>query len=380
MLTKLVIKNFLSFKEETVFDFTATKYEILEKTNVVDDVLKGALLIGPNASGKSNVLKAISLLLELLFEERPKSKIRNMGCLFSGDKQIVLRYFFTIQNTPLEYSIEYFMENESFQEKLIINGKSIIERIGGSGTVILKEPIQKNNLDKEKLFLRAIYFTMNFETNPVLHHLIEFLRNSVYFDAHQMDSRSSVGYLLNPREYFGKQGTEKVNAFLTEMSMNFMVEYASFVEGGGYQVSVRNDEKRIFLKRKTLNVPMILEGESLGTQIIINFLPGFLHVIETGAMLIVDKFSSGLHNGFEEYLIEYFMKHAGKAQIFLTSYSTNLLSSHLLRPDQIYIVEFTDENGSHKKRISDFKPREAQNIEKMYLNGVFGGLPEYGEV
>jgi predicted ATPase len=271
------------------------------------------------------------------------------------------------------------MENESLQEKLIIDGKNIIERIGNSGMIILQEPIQRNNLDKEKLFLRSVFFTMNFEANPDLYHLIEFLRNSVYFDAHQISSRSSMGYLQNAGEYFEKQGTDKVNAFLNKMNMDFMVEYASYVEGGGYQISVRNDEKRIFLKRKTLNVPMILEEESLGTQIFINFLPGFLQVIENGGMLIVDKFSSGLHNHLEEFMVKNFMQHAKKAQLFFTSHSTNLLSTHLLRPDQIYVIEFTDENGSHKKRISDFKPREAQNIEKMYLSGVFGGAPDYGE-
>jgi hypothetical protein len=47
-----------------------------------------------------------------------------------------------------------------------------------------------------------------------------------------------------------------------------------------------------------------------------------------------------------------------------------------MRPDQLYTVEF-DSNGSKIKRFSDEKPREAQNIEKMYLGGVFGGLPQY---
>ena len=57
MLKKMYLTNFMSFKERTEFDFTASKYSILEKTNVSGGTLKGALLIGPNASGKSNVLK-----------------------------------------------------------------------------------------------------------------------------------------------------------------------------------------------------------------------------------------------------------------------------------------------------------------------------------
>lgn len=381
MLTKLIVKNFLSFKEETEFDFTATKYAILEKTNIVDDILKGSLFIGPNASGKSNALKAITVLLDLLFEESPQSKFRNMRCFFSKEKQIILRYFFSIQNSQVEYHIEYFLENESFQEKLVINGKNIIERIGNSGTIILHEPIQKDDLDKEKLFLRSAYFSMgNFSANQDMQNLIEFLRNSVYSDVHKMYSRSSIGYLKNAKEYFEKQDTEKINAFLKKFNMDFIIEYASSSEGEGYRAKVQNDEKRVFLKRRSFAFPMILEGESLGNQIIINFLPGFLHVVENGGMLIVDEFSSGLHNDLEEFLVKYFMKNTRNAQLFFTSHSTNLLANHLLRPDQIYIIEFKDANGSTKRRISDFKPREAQNIEKMYLGGVFEGLPNYEEI
>lgn len=55
-----------SFLERTEFDFTASKYSILGETNVYDDVLKGALFIGPNASGKSNALKGIAFIVKLI--------------------------------------------------------------------------------------------------------------------------------------------------------------------------------------------------------------------------------------------------------------------------------------------------------------------------
>ena len=64
------------------------------------------------------------------------------------------------------------------------------------------------------------------------------------------------------------------------------------------------------------------------------------------------------------------------SQVLFVSHSTNLLSNRLLRPDQIYSIDF-DENGSKIKRFSSEKPREAQNLEKMYLSGVFNGVPKY---
>ena len=66
MLTKMYLTNFLSFSERTEFDFTASKYSILNETNVYNDVLKGSLFIGPNAAGKSNALKGIAFIINMI--------------------------------------------------------------------------------------------------------------------------------------------------------------------------------------------------------------------------------------------------------------------------------------------------------------------------
>ena len=67
MLLKMYLTNFLSFANRTEFDFTSSKYSILEKTNVYKgDILKGALFIGPNASGKSNALKGLAFIIKMI--------------------------------------------------------------------------------------------------------------------------------------------------------------------------------------------------------------------------------------------------------------------------------------------------------------------------
>ena len=109
-------------------------------------------------------------------------------------------------------------------------------------------------------------------------------------------------------------------------------------------------------------------------------LPSFLSVIENGGMLLIDEFSSGFHNELENLMVRYFMEKANEAQMLFVSHSTNLLSNSILRPDQEYSVEFQREEGSSVKRFSSEQPRSAQNIEKMYVSGVFGGLPEYKEI
>lgn len=119
--------------------------------------------------------------------------------------------------------------------------------------------------------------------------------------------------------------------------------------------------------------------ESLGNQNLLRMLPTFLHVINKSGMLLIDEFSSGFHNCLEALLVRYFFEKAKDSQMIFVSHSTNLLSNSLLRPDQEYAVEFNGKEGSSVIRFSKEKPRLAQNIEKMYVSGVFGGLPQFEE-
>ena len=104
-------------------------------------------------------------------------------------------------------------------------------------------------------------------------------------------------------------------------------------------------------------------------------LPSFFHIVKNSGMLIIDEFSSAFHNFLEEKLVKYFMQNSKESQIFIVSHSTNLLTNTILRPDQIYTVDYIQGKGSKINRVSDSKPREAQNLEKMYLSGVFNGIP-----
>lgn len=72
------------------------------------------------------------------------------------------------------------------------------------------------------------------------------------------------------------------------------------------------------------------------------------------------------------------MKHAERRR-FLSCPLDHLLSSILFRPDQLYAVNF-DQEGSNIVRFSSEQPRTAQNYEKMYLGGVFSGIPQYKDV
>lgn len=131
----------------------------------------------------------------------------------------------------------------------------------------------------------------------------------------------------------------------------------------------------IFVKRNDIKVPIPISLESLGNQNLIQMISAFFATLSNPGMLIIDDFSSGFHPKLERMLIKYFMNTSEYSQLFFVSHSTSLISNSVMRPDQVYSVEFNGNDGCSVHRFSDDQPRTAQNIEKMYMSGVFGGLP-----
>lgn len=377
MLKKMYLTNFMSFKERTEFDFTASKYSILGGKNVSDNnVLKGALLIGPNASGKSNVLKGLSFIIKMIKGEG--ASFSNYRCFFSKNPITILEYEFLFNNKEVKYVIEYNTRTNSISENLKIDNITVLQRNGNVGELRIGENVTTDDqLDSQTLFLRTASFnTGRFPQEPTLRQLMDFLQNSYIIDGYNMGA--TFGNAIT--KYAEEHGVDKINKYLNEFNYDFVVEYGSESEGAGLKIVVGSEKKAVFLKRRSYPIPNIIINESQGNQVFADLLPNLIRVIENSGMLIIDEFGNSLHNKLSEKVIRFFMENAKTSQIFITSHHTNLISNSVFRPDQIDLITFKDMQGSQVKRVSEFKPREAQNLEKMYLGGMFEGLPMYEKV
>lgn len=377
MLAKMYLTNFLSFKERTEIDLTASKYSILGKTNVYkSEILKGALFIGPNASGKSNALKGLSFIIKMIKGEGVS--FNRYRCLFSDNPIITIEYEFIFESKKVEYVIEYNIQTNSISENLKIDEITVLKRTGNTGELRIGQSVTTDDqVDSETLFLRTASFnTGRFPQEPTLRKLMDFLQNSYIVDEYNWDAR--VGSTIT--RYAEEFGVEKINKYLTAFKYDFSMEYGSESEGAGLKLTLGADNKMVFLKRKSFPFPNVLINESQGNQVFADLLPHLIRVIENAGMLIVDEFGNSFHNKLAEKIISFFMENAKNSQIFITSHHTNLISNSVFRPDQINLITFLNTSGSNVKRLSQFKPREAQNLEKMYLGGMFEGLPIYEKV
>ena len=105
MLTSIMLKDYTTFINETIFEFKATNYKILEDSNVgANRILKGALFIGENASGKTQVLKAIVFLLNLFFDNSEQN-FSIYKSLYTKGNKFSLTYTFDVSGNEIKYEI-----------------------------------------------------------------------------------------------------------------------------------------------------------------------------------------------------------------------------------------------------------------------------------
>lgn len=373
MLKRFEIDNFMSYKNNTRIELEKTNYQVLADTNVKKNILKGLLFVGANASGKSNAMLALKFLLDFLFG-KVEMNLDSHICLFSTNPIMALEYTFDIDNSEIIYRIEYQRVDKKIKEDLYVDGENVFTRDGSVAKVKITDEVNYADVPGNTLFLRDIYFNTKFRGRESLQKWFVFLSNSVYVDLYSEEVIPYGKKDLSLKTYLDENGTGDINEFFNKYKFNQTIEYDKRAEGK--LITIESPKKNIFFKRKGIEEPIPFVLESLGNRNLIQLLPAFFHCINEGGLLLLDEFSSGFHNDLEELLIKYFMRNAEGAQLVFVSHSTNLLSNSILRPDQIYSVDFGKE-GSIIKRFSSEKPREAQNLEKMYLGGVFNGVPQY---
>ena len=378
MLTKVRFNNFKSFIEETIIDLKSSKLEILNDTNVYDGVLKGCCFYGANASGKTNALSAILVLPDMLVGTG--INVNALFTLFNKEKIMYFEYTFQFDKDEIVYYFEIDRKGVIVKETLKLNEEEVLTRIGESANTILTETGNFNftKVDKHILFLRVINFNYGFPNYSAIEKMFKYVSDSIYINPIN-DFFKVVGFNNENRQmslytYLDKNGDKEINNFFEEYNFPYRIQYEK--PQAGNDIILSNDRKLSFIRGNMSPIPFALESN--GNVILMNMLPYFLTVVKNNSFIAIDEFSSGLHNKLEELLIKYVNTHSTSCQIFFVSHSTNLLKTSLLRPDQIYSVDF-NEKGSFIKKFSDEHPRESQNLEKMYLSGVFGGIPLYNE-
>ena len=117
------------------------------------------------------------------------------------------------------------------------------------------------------------------------------------------------------------------------------------------------------------------DEESDGTRSLFAFAGPWMDVTNNSRVLIVDELDSSLHPLVVRHLVSLLQHSNSQAQLLFTTHDTTLLSQKMLRRDQVWFIEKNSTREARLYPLSDFSPRENEAIERGYLNGRYGGIP-----
>jgi hypothetical protein len=380
MVLEIRLSNFFSLRDEVALDLQAANLqtkkarELEMNTFVCKDerMLKTVAIYGANASGKSNVIKAIRTCVQMILD----SHNYNENTVFAfkpfkfGDADAPSRFCVRFMIDGVEYDYSFSMTNkEIITEELYYfpNGRRsvVFTRDERKGTqkrdiyefknVIRRPADVAANTSRKTLFIsRASQMDREIAKRVFNYFNERFVLNYVGYDA------TSVTALLN----------ENREQFLRTLR----IADSDIVDLDSQALDSRLKITTYHRNNRTIPFDFNTE-ESDGTRILFNMTLTILDVIKGNKLLLIDEIETSLHTKLVEYIIAMF-HHSESAQLIFTTHNTYLLDTDKMRKDQIYFVNKRDDGSSDLYSLFDYKDfRENMNLEKAYFQGRFDAIP-----
>lgn len=420
MLIEFSVTNFRSFRERQTLSMVAAP-RLRKRENVfkpesegekLPDLLKVAVIYGPNASGKSNLLKALDVVKRMAQREPSTRNIPLPIAPFLFDAVLAnqpsvfelnfihagMRYQFTLSATSERIVDEKLLTYPKGQESLLYERLHSAQGESYRFGSLLKDSLSVELLDAwqkltppKLLFIAQAMANSNEALTP-LKVPFEWLRKSSFSLLNGMNDMADAAQELAAKDEI--HGND-IASFLRDVDVpisKMTVETLELPQVGLNALSKLLEKesksinaaptvrKRTVLTHKTAlgDGDLSYEDESEGTKNLIGFwLPWVTKNPFYGAerLLIVDELDSSLHPKIVAALVEKHINSTVPSQLIFTTHDTHLMDTKLLRRDQFWITE-RDMNGATRLRsIHDFEGRESEDIEKRYYEGRYRGLP-----
>jgi uncharacterized protein len=129
--------------------------------------------------------------------------------------------------------------------------------------------------------------------------------------------------------------------------------------------------------------PFGLGDESEGTITFLRYMARILEALDRADTLVVDEFDTSLHPRLIPRIIELFKDkrtNPKNAQLIFTTHDVTLMGTSFGEPilarDEIWFVEKGEDGASELYPLTAYKPRKEHNLERQYLGGSYGAVPE----
>lgn len=394
MILKIEFGNFFSIRDKTRIDFRAANINTTLarelRHNVVDwngvPVLKTIGLFGPNASGKSNIVKAIHFCCRMILD----SHLYNEGKVFNfepfkfdgwQEKPSSFLIDFVCDNVEYEYSFELtktkILSESLYHYPFGRRAKIFVRNADGKysfGTGVISKPadVALNTSDKNLFLSRAS--SMNRETAQTLYRY--FMNQFLLGLANVNDLVVLDGF--NTYKNVILKALEVCDTDITDIEVRKEQMSAPVVVPGQADMAFKFVDvlkfKTFHRDNKEVMFDLDLE-ESSGTRKLFQILIRLLDVVKNKKGIMMDEFDMGLHTRLADFILD--LIHASeRSQLLFSSHNTNLIDVKRLRRDQIVFVNKTEDGATEVYSLYDFKDfRENMDAEKGYMQGRFDAVP-----
>ena len=390
MLCQFSFKNFKSYKDETVFDFQAASLpefsDSLIRIEKADDILPVGVIYGPNGGGKSNLLQALSCLINTVVNPIYELKTTRVPIILQQKVDCVPFLFDDFSSKePTEFLIYFRTNTNEFRYYLSILNHEIIaeslsrKKIGG------KKPASIFDRDKNDIELGSSINkkSINVEVNskmPYLSFLAINYNIPVIAEVQEWFESCLIRNYASPQ--VEKHILISENDTFKKTIIRFLNDMGIDIDGYHY-----DEDKKEFITERVLHektYELSFDSESDGTRKLIAALPVVLIALQEGRLLIIDELDAKLHPKLLRYVISLFKnqninKHG--AQLLFTSHDMSTLKNTVFRRDEIWFAAINEQHQSEIYSLYEIRRENNERVnntaayDKQYLEGRYGADP-----
>lgn len=428
MIEQIVLRNYLSFKNEETFDFTASmeknkkgfEYMKWYEDKQRKKIQKIQFFFGNNATGKTNLLSVIDTLKEIACKRR-SSKISSDSRLpetyfkFSSEtigKPSYIQITFHTNDIRYQYCVKYD-EDTIFNEMLIkyvkIKKKEIIfERAYNKDRDVteINFPSKKAiSLDTQALLQEnvikntsvvSVYDKKNFEA-PDLKNVYEYFEYAFLISHIEMISLPSM--FANRKD--GEALVKVLLPLLNDLGSNitgYHVDY-NYIQLTEQEINIiksalgeelfneryPNGKRKVPTIRFSHNtdkpgeiVWLTEDEESYGTINMLRLIIVLYDACKRKSPIAIDECAIGIHQQTFGRIIQFFLATSSNVQVFLASQQVSIMEMDGFRRDTVKFFDKDRETGITTCHKIDMKKYHKNiSIVNAYINGSFGCLPEF---
>ncbi|CAA6807179.1 MAG: Unknown protein [uncultured Campylobacterales bacterium] len=432
MLKRFMLENFLSYRDESYLDLTADStgdhknhFSKFGKTKV----LKSAVIYGANASGKSNLIKALSYSQDIIVEGL--NNVQTYKKYFrldekSSTKPTIFEFELEIDTDFYTYGFSILLHSQKIEEEWLYKMKAttsekIFERKNNDITIgtqlsnstiknkfnvyiedmkhqsnqLFLTEIANKNLENEKImFLNNIFKWFN-------NKLIVLYPDSKFTAIRSINKDKNLSNVFS--EYLKKFDTGILDINLLKEDFDDSLKHIpqeikkkiekdilkdqrqeiSIKDSNGsvYTISKNDDneltvDKLGLIHNKDIDEMFELSDESDGTKRLFDLIP-LIECFSKDYTIVIDEFERSLHPNLTRKFFELFYNlNKNKTQLIVTTHEATLLDLKLLRRDEIWFIKKDKKNNSSQTYpLNQFNIRNDKKINKDYLDGRFDAVP-----